>query len=32
VVVVFNFEEALKGKHPEKNVLLQHGDIIAVKE
>jgi len=32
VFVTFNFEDALKGKHPERNVLLQHGDIIAIKE
>jgi len=32
VFVVFNFNDALKGKHPEKNVLLKHGDIIVVKE
>jgi len=32
VFVVFNFNEAIKGKHPEKNVYLKHGDIIAVKE
>ena len=31
-VVVFNFKDALAGKHAEKNILLQHGDIIAVKE
>lgn len=32
VVVVFNFNDAIKGKHPEKNVYLKHGDLIAVKE
>jgi polysaccharide export outer membrane protein len=32
VVVVFNFNDAIKGKHPEKNVYLRHGDLIAVKE
>jgi polysaccharide export outer membrane protein len=32
VFVVFNFNDAIKGKHPEKNVYLKHGDLIAVKE
>lgn len=32
VFVVFNFNDAIKGKHPEKNVYLRHGDMIAVKE
>jgi len=32
VIVVFNFNDAIKGKHPEKNVYLKHGDLIAVKE
>ena len=32
VFVTFNFNDALKGKHPEKNVQLKHGDIIVVKE
>jgi len=32
VIVVFNFNEAIKGKHPENNVYLKHGDLIAVKE
>lgn len=32
VFVVFNFNDAIKGKHPEKNVYLKHGDIIVVKE
>jgi polysaccharide export outer membrane protein len=32
VIVVFNFNEAIKGKHAEKNIYLKHGDLIAVKE
>jgi polysaccharide export outer membrane protein len=32
VFVVFNFNDAIKGKHPEQNVYLKHGDLIAVKE
>jgi len=32
VFVVFNFNDAIKGKHSEKNVYLKHGDLIAVKE
>ena len=32
VFVVFNFNDAIKGKHPEKNVYLKHGDLIIVKE
>jgi polysaccharide biosynthesis/export protein len=32
VIVVFNFNDAIKGKHTEKNVYLKHGDLIAVKE
>ncbi len=32
VIVVFNFNDAIKGKHPEKNIYLKHGDLIAVKE
>jgi polysaccharide export outer membrane protein len=32
VFVVFNFKDALTGKHPEKNVYLKHGDLIIVKE
>jgi polysaccharide export outer membrane protein len=32
VIVVFNFNDAIKGKHPENNVYLKHGDLIAVKE
>jgi polysaccharide biosynthesis/export protein len=32
VFVVFNFNDAIKGKPPEKNVFLKHGDLIAVKE
>jgi polysaccharide export outer membrane protein len=32
VVVVFNFNDAIKGKHPENNIYLKHGDLIAVKE
>jgi len=29
---VFNFNDAIKGKHAEKNIYLKHGDLIAVKE
>ena len=32
VVVTFNWDEAIKGKHPENNIFLKHGDIIIVKE
>jgi polysaccharide export outer membrane protein len=32
VIVVFNFNDAIKGKHAEKNIYLKHGDLIAVKE
>ena len=32
VFVVFNFNDAIRGKHPEKNIFLKHGDLIAVKE
>jgi len=32
VLVVFNWEDAIKGKHMEKNVPLKHGDLIEVKE
>jgi polysaccharide export outer membrane protein len=32
VIVVFNFNDAIKGKHPENNIYLKHGDLIAVKE
>jgi polysaccharide export outer membrane protein len=31
VIEKFNFKEALEGKHPERNILLQPGDIIVVK-
>jgi len=32
VFVVFNYNDAIKGKHPENNVYLKHGDLIIVKE
>lgn len=31
VIAKFNFKDALNGKHPEKNILLQPGDIIVVR-
>ena len=32
VVVTFNWNDAVKGKHAENNIFLKHGDIIIVKE
>jgi polysaccharide biosynthesis/export protein len=32
VFVVFNYNDAIKGKHPEKNVYLKQGDLIIVRE
>jgi polysaccharide export outer membrane protein len=32
VVVIFNWKDAIKGKHPETNIYLKHGDLIIVKE
>lgn len=29
---IFNYNDAIKGKHPEKNIMLKHGDLIVVKE
>jgi polysaccharide biosynthesis/export protein len=29
---IFNYNDAIKGKHSEKNIMLKHGDLIVVKE
>jgi polysaccharide export outer membrane protein len=32
VLVTFNWNDAVQGKHPENNIFLKHGDLIIVKE